>query len=115
MVFGMTWSMTSRRLVVFIGATLAASAFANAIAIAGAAAGGRADDTCAVNRDRALKPLLEEAIAIETAFDNDAAISGAAEYHLEEARKALIVDIGRQRDDVERRYRQCIAGPPAGR
>jgi len=115
MVFGMNWSMTSHRLLVFLGATLATGAFPNVIVLAGAAAAGSVDDACAISRDRALKPLQEEAIAIEAAFDNDSAISGAAEYHLEEARKALIADIDRQRDRVEWRYRQCVAGTPAGR
>lgn len=115
MVFDMTWSMTLHRLFVFLGAALAIAASANVTAIAGTAAGSPADDACAVSRDLALKPLREEAIAIEAAFDNDAAISGAAEYRLEEARKALIADIDRQRDAVEQRYRQCIDGAPAGR
>lgn len=115
MVFGMTRSIPSHRLLVFLAAALAAGAFPNVIVLAGGATGGPVDDACAADRERALKPLLEEAIAIDAAFDNDAAISGAAEYRLEEARKTLIADIDRQRDDVERRYRQCIAGTPATR
>lgn len=83
------------------------------LAAAGPVAAGPEVDDCAAIRDRALRPLLEEVIAIESTFDNDAAVSGAAEYHLEEARKALIADIDRQRADVERSFRHCTAGDPS--
>lgn len=69
---------------------------------------------CAAARDRALQSLAQEAISIESALDNDAAVSGAPEYDLQETRDAVIADIERERDAVQKRYRACIAekGPP---
>jgi len=84
-----------------------------AVAHAGAA-DGNAD--CEAVRDKALSALATERISIESALDNDAAISGAPEYDLQEARDAVIADINREREAVRQRYRQCVAEkqtPPA--
>jgi hypothetical protein len=82
------------------------------LGLAGAVAlAGEPEDEagCRAARDRALRSLALEAISIESAFDNDAAVAGAAEYDLAEARDALIADIDREREAVRRRYRQCVA------
>jgi hypothetical protein len=71
-----------------------------------------AEDRCREERDQRLRALDEERTSIETIFDNDAAVSGAASFHLEEARKALMADIERQKAAVEARYRRCSAPPP---
>lgn len=75
-----------------------------------AQAGPPADDAaCRAARDRALQALASEALSLQSALDNDAAISGAPEYLLQETRDALIADIDRERAAVRERYRQCIA------
>jgi hypothetical protein len=71
-----------------------------------------AEDRCRGERDQRLRALDAERASIETILDNDAAVSGAASFHLEEARKALVADIERQKAAVEARYRRCSAPPP---
>lgn len=72
-------------------------------------------DACNTARDRALERLASEALSLQSALDNDAAISGAPEYLLEEAREALMADIDRDRAAVRERHRQCVAAAAAGR
>lgn len=72
-------------------------------------AGPAGETGCRAARDRALEALANEAISIESALDNDAAVAGAPEYLLQEALDALIADIDRERAAVRERYRRCVA------
>ncbi len=65
---------------------------------------------CADTRDRALERLDETALAVATAFDTDAAIAGAPEFELLEAKEALLEDIARERREVLESYRRCAGG-----
>jgi hypothetical protein len=69
-----------------------------------------APEHCADTRDRALERLDDTALAVATAFDTDAAIAGAAEFELLEAKEALLEDIGRERQEVLESYRRCAGG-----
>lgn len=73
----------------------------------------RDPEPCRTERDQRLRALDDERISIETIIDNDASVSGAASYHLEEARKALIAEIERQRASVEAEYQRCLVAVPA--
>jgi hypothetical protein len=66
-------------------------------------------ERCADTRDRALERLDETALAVATAFDTDAAIAGAAEFELLEAKEALLEEIGRERKEALELYRRCVA------
>ena len=66
---------------------------------------------CAAARDRALQALAEEAIAITSALDTDAAVADAPEYELAEARAALLATLERERAEAEARYRRCRGEP----
>ncbi len=76
----------------------------------GHASQASAPERCADTRDRALEHLDETALAVATAFDTDAAIAGAAEFELLEAKEALLEEIGRERREVLEIYRRCAAG-----